>query len=151
MRRKLLTVLACAATFACAGVSKAQLAEFPTVWTGIVFATVGANANPLPPEIAPYKAKLENIFGYSRFIFIGQHTENMVDPLEHWFVPAKTFSVQATAKRAAETLGYTVDLQLFHERDRLVSTKVWLAPRNPLFIRGPLCGSGQLIIILLVK
>src|SRR5437867_9920678 len=124
MRTKLLIVFAFASALLARPAANAE--DFPTVWSGLVFATNDRAPKPMPPEIAPFKTKLEHIFGYSHFELIGQHTEIMDDPLEHWLVPGKTFCLSASSQRSAEAQGYTVQLQLFHERNKLVSTKVWL-------------------------
>lgn len=146
MSKNLLTALALAAALLAAA---ARAEDTPTVWSGLVLAT--NEDNPLPQELEPYKAKLEHIFGYTHFVLIGQHSEVMDEPSEHWLVPSRKFCLQAKSSHSPQGPGYLVQLQLFREEHLLVTTKVWLAPHNPLFIRGPVHGRGQLIIILLVK
>ena len=149
--RALLAIFALGWVLLPAGIVRASNGSDPTVWTGVVLATSETNRTAPLEKLAPYAAKLENIFGYTHFVLLGEHTEIMDDPHEHWLVPGHSFSLMAASERSTAALGYSVKLELFRERRMLVATKVWLSPRNPLFIKGPLCGRGQLIIILVVQ
>jgi hypothetical protein len=40
---------------------------------------------------------------------------------------------------------------LYREKNMLVESHARLVPKSPLFIRGPSCGKGQVIVILQLK
>ena len=120
------------------------------VWSALIFATNAEPAKTLPVELTGFKAKLEDIFGYRQFEVIDSHTELMDDPSERWLLPSKHFSLRVAAWPIAKSL-YDVKLELFHEKKRLVQTAAKLGSATPLFIRGPLCGTGQLIFVLVIR
>ncbi len=121
-----------------------------SVWSGLVLATNEDSPKDPPVELAFLKSKLKNIFGYNQFQLIGDHTEVINDPDEHWLMPGNLFSLRVDSK-SNSTPGYLVRLQLYQEKKMLVETEAKLGRQSPLLIRGPLYGNGQLIIILLVK
>lgn len=149
--RTLFAILFFGSAFLASENARAAGGEYPTVWTGVVLATTEAKPAAMLEKLAPFAPKLENIFGYNHFALLGEHTEIMDDPHEHWLVPGHAFSLMAASERSTTGAGYSVKLELFRERRMLVATKVWLTPRSPLFIKGPLCGKGQLIIVLVVQ
>lgn len=121
------------------------------VWTGILFANSepGAKTN-LPKKIAPFIGRMQKIFGYRSFKLIGQHTELMNDYREHWLIPTKQFFFSVTSVKRAK-YGYHLQFELYHKKKLIVKAEVRLARKSPLLIRGPLCGKGQIIIVLLVE
>jgi len=121
-----------------------------TVWSGLILATNSEHPSEVPVEITKFKTKLENVFGYNQFELIGQHTELMDSPNERWLIPSKDFSLRVVSKTKGGT-GYTFNLQLFQQKKTLADFEAKLEPQSPLFIRGPMYGGGQLIIVLLVK
>ena len=147
MRHPLLTLLAFSSVLIPGMALRA--ADHPTVWSGLVLAT--AESKPLPKEVAPFKTKLEHVFGYDNFVLIGQHREVMDEPTEHWLVPSKMLCLHAVSRQSKDPQRYNVELELFREKEMLVSTKVQLVRGSPLFIRGPQCSRGQLVIILMVE
>jgi len=124
--------------------------DFPAVWSGLVLATKEEHPKEAPPELRKFKAKLEGVFGYNQFELVGQHTEKMDDLTERWLVPSKDFFLRVATKVSTGHT-YVLKLDLFQGPRPLATVETRLAPQSPLFIRGPLCGDGQLIIMLLVK
>src|SRR5436309_3472564 len=94
---------------------RASSGEPYKMWSAIVLATNEEKPKSPAAEIVPFKSKLQGIFGYNQFELIGQHTEVMDDPYEHWLIPSKRFSLHASSRKAAQS-GYFVHLQLYHER-----------------------------------
>ena len=47
--------------------------------------------------------------------------------------------------------GYTVNLKLFKEKEMLLETDAKLSASNPLVIKGPQVGDGQLLLVLVVN
>lgn len=130
------------------GVRPVRAAE-DTIWSGLIYATNETAPSPAPREIAAYDAKLQHIFGYNQLVLLGQHREQMDAPLEHWMLPGKGVSLLVSAKRAREN--YLLDVQLYQENRMAVRTVALLARQSPIFLRGPLYGEGQLIIVLAVQ
>lgn len=129
---------------------RAVPAAEPSVWTGLVLATNVPHPKEAPLELRKFKTKLEKVFGYNQVELIGQHTELMDDPSEHWLIPSKSFSLRVDS-RIAEKSCYLMKLELFEDAQMLTHFEAKLGRQSPLFIRGPLYASGQLIFILLVK
>jgi hypothetical protein len=125
-------------------------ADAPSVWSGLVLATSEDHPKDAPPELRRFLNKLEGVFGYNQFELIGQHTEKMDDLTERWLIPSKEFYLRVATKVSTEKT-YVLRLELFQGQRPLATFETRLAPQSPLFIRGPMCGGGQLIIVLLVK
>lgn len=121
-----------------------------SVWSALVLATNEEKPLPPPGELASFQTKLKNIFGYNQFEIIGQHTELMDAPDERWLIPSKNFCLSVKSKQKADTC-YLSHLELFQQEKMLASFDLNLGHQCPLFIRGPLYGNGQLIIVLVVK
>jgi hypothetical protein len=120
------------------------------VWSGLVLATNSPNPHDPPEELAPVLPKLKSVFGYNQFDIIGSHEEEMNKSSEQWLIPTKSFYLHVRSEQRVQA-DYVVHLQFYHEKRLLVETSTKLSRHNPLFIRGPLYGQGQLIIVLLVK
>ena len=129
-----------------------QPAAEEKVWSAVVLASnakKGAKPAPAPPEIAPFAAKLSKCFGYDQFEIIGSATKVMDGKTERWLVPTQNFWVGAVATR--EHGSYRLNLEFFHDKRRILETVAKLGPESPLFIRGPMCSRGQLIVVFEVK
>lgn len=150
MRSKAAFLLLAAALFALAAGPRTARAAGPSIWSALVCATNEEHPKEAPPELRKFESKLKNVFGYNQFELVGQHTERMDDPAERWLIPSKDFSLHVTSQTAAGN-GYVLKLEMFQEARPLAKFEARLGPQSPLFIRGPLYGRGQLIIVLLVK
>lgn len=120
------------------------------VWTGLVYATNEKQPAPNPKQLAGFGQKLENIFGYNQLQLLSEHREAMNDQTEHWLLPGRKFCLSVHSKNAPDR-GYLLKLKLFQDKRLLVKTEAKLERQSPIFFRGPLCGKGQLIIVLLVE
>jgi hypothetical protein len=120
------------------------------IWSALILATNEPQPKPAPPELARYKPRLEKIFGYNHFELLNAQTRVMDTPDERWLIPGKDFSMRVSSKEEARKR-YLLQLQLYRDKTLLVETEAKLAPESPLFIRGPLYGRGQLIIVILVQ
>ena len=78
---------------------------------------------------------------------IGQAQQKIKTGEEDWLVPSKRFYLKVDTKYPIPN-GYLLNLQLYQENKMLVEANVQLARGNPLYIRGPQVGNGQLIIAL---
>jgi len=105
-------------------------------------------------ELREFLPRLKRIFGYNDFELVGSETETIDELTENWLVPTPVFPLSVTARPAPSKEargGYLLNLKIFQGKRHLVDTEVKLAPGSPLFIRGPLYGKGQLIIVLQVQ
>ena len=120
------------------------------VFSALVLATNSEIPSQPAPELAPLVPKLKSIFGYNHFELVGSHTELMDDPNEHWLVPSKMFSLSIKSKREKKP-SYLLNLQLFQGSKMLAGFDAKLGAECPIFVRGPLYGKGQLVIVVSVK
>lgn len=127
-------------------------AEEDKIWSAVVLASnakKGAQPAAVPPEIAPFAAKLSKFFGYNQFEILGSATKAMDGQAERWLVPTQNFWVGARATR--ERGGYRLNMEFFHDKRLLLETEAMLGPKSPLFIRGPMHARGQILVVFEVK
>ncbi|MEI8234865.1 MAG: hypothetical protein WCH57_09300 [Verrucomicrobiota bacterium] len=125
------------------------LAAEDVVWSALIYASNGSKPLPPPPEIAAYSQKLQHIFGYNQFQILNQHREFMESRSEHWLIPGKGFYLHVGAQKSREN--YLLHLQLYQDQRLAVQTIALLARQSPIFLRGPLSGEGELIIVVAVE
>jgi len=124
------------------------------IWSGVVLATQVSAPKPPPPELEEFASRLKRVFGYNQFELVGSATEVIDELSESWLVPSPLFPLSVMARHAPskETHGgYLLNLRLFQQDHPLVDTEAKLGPGSPLFIRGPLYGKGQIILVLQVQ
>jgi hypothetical protein len=124
------------------------------IWSAVILATNVPNPKEPPSELKEYVPRLKRIFGYNQFEIKGSEIEEIDELTENWLVPTAIFPLSLTARRAESREargGYLVNLKIFQEKRHLVDTEIKIAPGSPLFIKGPLYGKGQLIILLQVQ
>jgi len=125
-----------------------------TIWSGVVIARNVPSPQPPPTELREFAGRLKRVFGYNQFELFGSASNPISDRTERWLVPSKSFWLGVNARRAVSKEargGYLLSVQLFQDKRPLLDTEAKLAPGSPLFIRGPMYGSGQLIIVLQVQ
>lgn len=120
------------------------------IWGGLVLATNVENPKPPPPELADFQKRLQRIFGYNQLELLGSQSRAINGSDEQWLIPSKELFLKIDATRGKRQ-GYLLNLTLFQGTRLLVESRAELGRGSPLFIRGPLCGRGQLIIVLKVK
>jgi hypothetical protein len=120
------------------------------VWSGLVIAENVPQPAPMPPELTRIGQTLKELFGYNQFEVIGQSTKTLRTGQEDWLASSKYFGLHVDA-RGETAAGYLVDLKLYKEKDLLLETETKLSKRSPLVIKGPLVGSGQLLLVLMVQ
>jgi hypothetical protein len=124
------------------------------IWSGVILATSVTTPKAPPAELVEYIPRLKHIFGYNQFELKATETEEIDELTENWLVPTPILPLSVTARRAVSKEargGYLLNLKIFQEKRPIVDSEVKLAPGSPLFIRGPLYGKGQLIIVLQVQ
>ena len=154
----LLTALCAAAAFADPPIHTEAMkpiafaAAGDKVWSAVVLASTakkGTQPAAVPAELAPYAAKLSKFFGCDQFEILGSATKAIDGQVERWLVPTQNFWVGARATR--ERTGYRLNMEFFHDKRLLLETEAKLAPRSPLFIRGPMHARGQIILVFEIK
>lgn len=124
------------------------------VWSGLVYATNVAAPKDPPSELREFETRLKRVFGYNQFELMGSAAKPIDADGESWLVPSSNFWLSVRARPAVSKEargGYLLNLLLYHDQRPLVDSEAKLAPGSPLFIRGPACGKGQLIIVLQVQ
>jgi hypothetical protein len=120
------------------------------VWSGLVIAENVPQPTPIPPELTKLERTLKELFGYNQFELIGQSDKTLKTGQEDWLANSKYFRLQADA-RGENDAGYTLNLKLYKENDVLLETDANLSKSSPLVIKGPQVGSGQLLLVLVIK
>jgi hypothetical protein len=121
-----------------------------TVWSALVIAENVPQPTPIPPELTKLEQTLKDLFGYNQFELIGQSNKTLKTGQEDWLANSKYFALQVDA-RGENDAGYTLNLKLYKEKDVLLETDANLSRSSPLVIKGPQVGSGQLLLVLVVK
>lgn len=121
-----------------------------TVWSGLVIAENVPQPAPIPPELTKLEQTLKELFGYNQFELIGQSSKALKTGQEDWLANSKYFGLHVDARGENES-GYTLNLKLYKESDVLLETDANLSKSSPLVIKGPQVGSGQLLLVLVVK
>ncbi len=124
------------------------------IWSALVLATNTSDPKSAPAELREFAPRLQRVFGYNQFELKGSTAKPVDADGESWLVPSNNFWLSVRARRALSKEargGYLLDVHLYQDQRPLVATETKLAPGSPLFIRGPMCGKGQLIIVLQVQ
>src|SRR5256714_9480985 len=120
------------------------------VWSGLVIAENVPQPTPIPAELTKFEQTLKDLFGYNQFELIGQSSKTLKTGEEDWLAVSKYFALHVDA-RGENDAGYTLNLKLYKEKDVLLETDANLSRTSPLVIKGPQVGSGQLLLVLVVK
>src|SRR6267378_6911755 len=148
MRNCALLVPALLALVVMSAASATQASQ--TVWSGLVIAENVAQPAPMPRELMRIERTLKDLFGYNQFQVIGQSRKTLKTGEEDWLANSKYFGMHVDA-RGENDAGYTLNLKLYKENDVLLETDANLSKSSPLVIKGPQVGSGQLLLVLVVK
>ena len=120
------------------------------VWSGLVIAENVPQPAAIPPELTKLEQTLKDLFGYNQFELIGQSSKTLKTGQEDWLANSKYFGLHVDARGESDA-GYTLNLKLYKEKDVLLETEANLSRSSPLVIKGPQVGSGQLLLVLVVK
>jgi hypothetical protein len=128
----------------------ASLQAALSVWSALVIAQNVPQPAPIPPELSKLEQTLKDLFGYNQFELIGQSSKTLKTGQEDWLANSKYFGLHVDARGENES-GYALNLKLYKENDVLLQTEANLSKSSPLLIKGPQVGSGQLLLVLVVK
>lgn len=138
------------AVFLALALSAASADAAQAVWSGLVIAENVPQPTPIPPELTKLEQTLKDLFGYNQFEVIGQSNKTLKTGQEDWLANSKYFGLHVDA-RGENDSGYSLNLKLYKENDVLLETDANLSKSSPLVIKGPQVGSGQLLLVLVVK
>ena len=139
----------CGLLLLCVGLAASAKAEGETLYGALIVATNVEHPPPPPDELRSQAESLHTVFGYNEFRLLGQKRKLVSKGTEDWLVPSRQFFLRVDTKNPVAG-GYALGLELLKEDRVIVEADVKLNRDRPLFIRGPLVGQGQLIILLMV-
>ena len=120
------------------------------LWGALIFASnVEKPAEP-PSELTPYLGKLSKIFGYNQFSIVAEESEKIGRADREWELNSKFITVKVEPL-SVDAGTYELALTMLREEQVLLEMKSRVGIGSPLLIRGPMCGGGQLIILLEVR
>lgn len=120
------------------------------IWSALVLATRETPARPTPEKLTRFAPTISKVFGYNSLYLLGEKKRDLVSGNETWLVPTKEFFVRVQCLEQKPTY-YLVRVELYRDKDLLLTTDVKLAKGAPLYIRGPQWGGGQLVFLLEVQ
>jgi hypothetical protein len=125
-------------------------AEGDRIWSALVLATKEDSPPAVPAALERFAATIRRIFGYNSLYLLGEKKRDLFSGTEDWLVPSKEFFFRVQSLSRDATF-YTLRIELYREKNLLLTTETRLAKNAPLYIRGPEWGSGQLILLLEVR
>lgn len=135
---------------ACLQAASAPARATEEIWGALIMATNAATPEAPPPELDPYLSKLRGIFGYNQFKIVAQESESVGDVGRQWKLASKFLTVRIEPL-ASDGASHELALSMEREKQTLLEMKTRVGVGSPLLIRGPMCGRGQLVILLEVR
>jgi len=128
----------------------AQGARGNAVWGGLVFATNEPGRTSGQYDLHPYAKRLREVFGYRFYDLLGSDRQPIRPGGVQQLALGKEFNV---GLRFIERRGNSAAfrMQLFRGARLIVESTVLLGRDQPFVIRGPQWGSGQILILLMVR
>jgi hypothetical protein len=145
--------------FVMAGLTQAGEAPvIESVWGCLLYASNDRAAEkvqtqaqtPIPARIRDYDERLEKLLGYASIQTLGQG-ETVIEPNRpSSIVFHGNIRVELTGLTRQPGEHFLVVLRLFQNDHQLIETQANVTRGSPLFIRGPLWRSGQLVVAVMV-
>ena len=120
------------------------------IWGALVLATIENSATPVPESLKEFAPAIKKIFGYNSLYVLGEKKRDLFLGSERWLIPTKEFFFRVRCL-SQELTSYLLRIELYREKNLLVTTEAKLAKDAPLYIRGPQWGRGLLIFVLEVR
>ena len=120
------------------------------IWSALALATTERSAAPVPKPLEELAPAINEIFGYNSLYLLGEKKRELVSGGEQWLIPSKEFffKIQCLSQ---EVTSYLLRIELYREKNLLVTAEAKLSKDAPLYIRGPQWGRGLLIFVLEVR
>lgn len=130
--------------------TRADAAAGDRIWSAVALATVEPSAAPVPTALERLAPTIKEIFGYTSLYLLGEKKRNLLRDSEEWLIPTKEFffKIQCLSQ---EPTSYLLRIELYSDKNLLVTAEAKLAKEAPLYIRGPQWGRGLLIFVLEVR
>lgn len=143
--------------FVMAGLTQAGEAPVvESVWGCLLYASNDRAAEKvqtqpqMPTQIREYDERLEKLLGYASIQTLGQG-ETVVEPNRPTSIVFHgNIRVELTGLTRQPGEHFLVVLRLFQKDHQLIETQANVTRGSPLFIRGPLWRSGQLVVAVMV-
>jgi hypothetical protein len=129
---------------------KADAAAGDRIWSTLALATVESSVAPVPRALSGLAPTIREIFGYNSLYLLGEKKRALFHGSEEWLMPTKEFFLKVQCL-SQELTSYLVRIELYREKNLLLTTEARLAREAPLYIRGPQWGRGLLIFVLEVR
>ena len=120
------------------------------IWSALLLATKEDSPGPVPKALEKFAPSIRKIFGYNSLYLLGEKKRDLISGGEEWLVPSKEFFFKVQCLSQEETW-YSLRIELYRDKNLLVTTEAKLARDAPLYIRGPAWGKGHLIFVLEVR
>jgi hypothetical protein len=125
-------------------------ADGDRIWSALLLATKEDPPGPVPKALEKFAPSIRKIFGYNSLYLLGEKKRDLISGGEEWLVPSKEFFFKVQCLSQEET-NYLLRIELYRDKNLLVTTEAKLARDAPLYIRGPAWGNGHLIFVLEVR
>ena len=124
-------------------------AEGDRIWSALVLATKETPVRD-PSRFGEVRRHDTEDFRLQQSLSPRRKETRSVSGGEEWLVPSKEFFFRVQSLSRDATF-YTLRIELYRDKNLLLTTEAKLAKNAPLYIRGPEWGSGQLILLLEVR
>lgn len=119
------------------------------MWGALLVATNEETATRIPARLDGFSKRLSSVFGYSHFRLIGESTREVGNDIESWFILGDDFQARSLIV-PQEKDAYQLGLEIYFHKKKIAESVAKLGKGSPLFVRGPLYGRGQLILVVMV-
>jgi hypothetical protein len=120
------------------------------IWSAVALATLEHSAAPVPTALKERAPGINEIFGYNSLYLLGEKKRDLSPGREEWLIPTKEFFFKVECL-SQQLTSYLLRIELYRDKNLLVTTEAKLAKDAPLYIGGPQWGRGQLIFMLEVR
>lgn len=119
----------------------------PTIWSAVILATNEKPPKPVPEALAEFAPTLRRVFGYNSFYLLGEKTKEVRPGAEEWLVPSRRIFMKVGVSEAGGER-CRLRTEFYDGKKLLVTAEADLAEDEPLYIRGPAWGRGQIVALL---
>jgi hypothetical protein len=124
-----------------------------SVWGCLLYVSndrAAEKATQIPARIRDYDERLEKLLGYASIQTLGQGETVVAPDSPSSIVFHGNIRVELTGLTRQPGEHFLVFLRLFQKDHQLIETQANVTRGSPLFIRGPLWRSGQLVVAVMV-
>jgi hypothetical protein len=120
------------------------------IWSALALATVEHPPASVPKSLEGLAPAINEVFGYNSLYLLGEKKRELFYMGEEWLIPSKEFffKIQCLSQ---EVTSYILRIDLYREKNLLLTAEAKLSKGAPLYIRGPQWGRGLLIFVLEVR